>query len=218
MQTKDLIQLIDRTLVDIWKNEIKSDYECGWLLKEDTLKNALYFHLRSKLGTVFEYNDVRIFTEFTDCKFKGTGCRPDMVIARVDMNAPSKYWGNNVTECLAVIEIKYKAGFTPHHDIIADYEKLKHYVQELGVTAKLYMATVWEYEDEPSNWECKNAAWAKDRLTELMLPMPGRARVRCGFMCGSINEMLPVSSCVVFFKEFHIIEILGAIWGFFADI
>ena len=42
MQTSELIELIDRTLVDIWKNEIKSDYECGWLLKEDTLKNALF--------------------------------------------------------------------------------------------------------------------------------------------------------------------------------
>ncbi len=167
MQTNELIELIDRTIVDIWENQIKSDYKCGWLLKEDTLKNALYFHLRSKLGKVFENNDVRIFTEFTDDKFKGTGCRPDMVIARVDMNASSKYWGNNVTECLAVIEIKYKAGFTPHHDIIADYEKLKYYVQELGVTAKLYMATIWEYEDDPTNWERKNAAWAKGRLTEL---------------------------------------------------
>lgn len=167
MQTKELMKLIDQTLKDIWQNEIKSDYECGWLLKEDTLKNALYFHLRSKLGTVLKYNNVRIFTEFTDCEFKGTGYRPDIVIARVDMNAPSKYWGDDVTECLAVIEIKYKAGLTPHHDIIADYEKLKHYAQKLDVTAKLYMATIWEYKDVPSNWERKNAAWAKGRLTEL---------------------------------------------------
>ncbi len=167
MQRKELIKLIDQTLTDVWENEIRSDYECGWLLKEDTLKNALYFHLRHKLGTVFEYNDVRIFTEFTDCEFKGTGYRPDIVIARVDMNAPSKYWGDDVIECLAVIEIKYKSGFTPSNTIIADYEKLKHYAQELDVTAKLYMATIWEYEDDPTTWERKNAAWAKGRLTEL---------------------------------------------------
>lgn len=41
MQTKELMKLIDQTLVAIWENEIKSDYECGWLLKEDTLKNEL---------------------------------------------------------------------------------------------------------------------------------------------------------------------------------
>ncbi len=167
MQTKKLMKLVDQTLKDIWKNEIKSDYECGWLLKEDTLKNALYFHLRRKLETVFEYNNVRIFTEFTDCEFKGTGYRPDIVIARVNTNEPSKYLGDAVTECLAVIEIKYKAGFTPHNEIIADYDKLKYYAQKLDMTAKLYMATIWEYEDDPTNWERKNSAWAKGRITEL---------------------------------------------------
>ena len=29
------------------------------------------------------------------------------------------------------------------------------------------MATIWEYEDEETSWERKNASWAKDRLTEL---------------------------------------------------
>ncbi len=167
MQTIDLINLIDKTLIDIWENKIKSDYECGWLLKEDTLKNAIYFHLRNKLGNVFEENDIRIFTEFTDCEFKGTGYRPDMVIARVNMNGESKYWGDDVIECLAIIEIKYKTGFAPHNDIISDYEKMKYYVQELDVEAKLYMATIWEYEDNVTTWERKNAAWAKGRLTEL---------------------------------------------------
>lgn len=179
MQTRELIKLIDKTLVDIWKNEIKSDYECGWLLKEDTLKNALYFHLRNKLGTVFAYNNIRIFTEFTDCEFKGKGYRPDIVISRVNMNAPSKHRRYDVIECLAVIEIKYKTGFTPHYDIIADYEKLKCYAQKLGVTAKLYMATIWEYEDETTTWERKNAAWAKGRLTEL----------NASYVKGSSHEM-----------------------------
>ncbi len=167
MLTRDLIRLIDRTITDIWENEIKSDYEMGWLLKEDTLKNALYFHLRSKLGTVFEYNDVRIFTEFTDCEFKGEGYRPDMVIARVNMNAPSEYWGDDVNECLAVIEIKNKRGLHSTSTIYHDYKKLKHYAKKIGVSANLYMATIWEYEDEATTWESENAAWAKGRLTEL---------------------------------------------------
>ena len=167
MLTRDLMKLIDQTITDIWKYEIKSDYEMGWLLKEDTLKNALYFHLRSKLGTVFDYNNIRIFTEFTDCDFKSTGYRPDMVIARVNMNAPSEYWGDDVTECLAVIEIKYKTGFSTSNAIYHDYEKLKDYAKGIGTTAKLYMATIWEYEDDPTTWVRQNAAWAKGRLTEL---------------------------------------------------
>lgn len=167
MQTKELLKLIDKTLVDIWTNEILSDYKLGWLLKEDTLKNALYFHLRSKLGTVFEYNNIRIFTEFTDCEFKQTGYRPDIVIARVDMNASSQYLGDNIKECIAIIEVKYKTGYAASKDIISDYEKLKLYVQKLRVTAKLYMATIWEYTDKPISWEQENSAWAKGRLTEL---------------------------------------------------
>lgn len=69
MNKKQLISIIDRTIRDIWKNEIAFDYEDGWLLKEDTLKNAIYFHLRTKLGKLFEKNDVRIFTEFTGDQF-----------------------------------------------------------------------------------------------------------------------------------------------------
>mgnify|MGYP007112587977 CR=1 FL=1 len=41
------------------------------------------------------------------------------------------------------------------------------YVKELDVNCKLYMATIWEYEDKPTNWTRKNAAWAKNLLTEL---------------------------------------------------
>ena len=168
MMTKTQIQnVIHKTIVSIWNDKISEDYDYGWLLKEDTLKNALYFHLRSQLGTVFDDNNIRIFTEFTDEKFKGSGYRPDIVIARIDPNKPVSYWGNAVVECLAVIEIKYKAGFKPHEEIEADYEKLKYYVEDLNVTGRLYMATIWEYEDDATTWIRKNAAWAKGRVTEL---------------------------------------------------
>ena len=105
----DVIQVIDEAIVSIWQHEIKADYEAGWLLKEDTLKNALYFHLRSKLGKLFDENDIRIFTEFTDWKFKHSGYRPDMVIARVNADSDESYWGDAVTNCLVVIELKYKS-------------------------------------------------------------------------------------------------------------
>ena len=103
----DVIQVIDEAIISIWKHELKTDYEAGWLLKEDTLKNALYFHLRSKLGKLFDENDIRIFTEFTDWKFKHSGYRPDMVIARVNTDSDESYWGDAVTNCLAVIVHKH---------------------------------------------------------------------------------------------------------------
>ena len=78
-----------------------------------------------------------------------------------------RYWGDAVTECLAVIEIKYKANASASRDIIADYEKLRYYIEKLNVESKLYMATIWECEDDPTTWERKNAAWAKGKVTEL---------------------------------------------------
>ena len=167
MDKKDLLELIDDTIKSIWKNEIKYDYDDKWLLKEDTLKNAFYFHLRTKLGKLFDKNDVRIFTEFTDDKFKHSGYCPDMVIAKMEFDKDEKYFGNCVKEILCVIEFKFKNGYYPSNTIYEDYQKLHNYVDDLKIGCKLYMATIWEYEDDPTNWERKNSAWAKNRLTEL---------------------------------------------------
>ena len=162
----DVIQAIDEAIISIWKHEIKADYEAGWLLKEDTLKNTLYFHLRNRLGKLFDENDIRIFTEFTDCEFKQSGYRPDMVIAKVNTDSDTNYWGDAVTKCLAVIEMKYKTGFTASEEIYADFDKLRYYVETLGIDSKLYMATIWEYEDDETAW-AKDADWLKGRVTEL---------------------------------------------------
>lgn len=163
----EIMQIIDEAIQSIWENEIRNDYENRRLLKEDTLKNALYYHLRNRIGWLCDECDLRIFTEFTDDKFRGTGRIPDMVIARMDMKKDVRYWGDAVTECLAVIEIKYKANAGASRDIFADYDKLRYYVEKLNVESKLYMATIWECEDDPTTWERKNAAWAKGKVTEL---------------------------------------------------
>ncbi len=167
MNKEKLLRIIDDTIKNIWENEIAYDYDDGWLLKEDTLKNSFYFHLRMKLGDIFYKNDIRIFTEFTDDKFKKSGFRPDMVIAKMNFEKDGTYYGDDVEECLCVIEFKYKTGYNSVNSIFEDYKKLRNYTQTLGVDCKLYMATIWEHEDDPVNWERKNAAWAKNRLTEL---------------------------------------------------
>ena len=152
-------------MVSTWEHEIKEDYAKGWLLKEDSLKNALYYHLRNKIGSIMEACDLRIYTEFTDGEFLQSGCRPDMVIVRVELG--DTYLRNAVRECVAVIEIKYKNSLNAKEGIYADYEKLREYVEKLGVGCRLYMATIWECEDYPTTWIRKNAAWAKGVVTEL---------------------------------------------------
>ena len=163
----EIIQIIDEAIETIWVNEIRNDYENKRLLKEDTLKNAMYFHLRNRIGWLCDECDLRIFTEFTDREFKHTRMIPDMVIAKVNMASDAPYWGDAVTECVAVIELKYKNSFTASQDIYEDYDKLRFYIEDLGVKCKLYMGTIWECEDEQTTWARKNAAWAIGKVTEL---------------------------------------------------
>lgn len=161
----DISTLIHDVLVSAWENEIKTDYTHGWLLKEDSLKCAFYYHIRAKLGSVLEMADLRIYTEYMDEMFQRSGRRPDMVIVRVDLG--DTYLRDSVREFVAVIEIKYKSRFNGKEDIYADNEKLREYVEQLGVDCHLYMATIWECEDHPTTWIRRNAAWAKGVVTEL---------------------------------------------------
>ena len=120
-----------------------------------------------KLGKIFDENNIRIFTEFTGAEFKMTKFRPDMVIAEVDFDTENNRYGDCVKNCLCVIEFKYKTGFNASNDIYRDYDKMFKYVDELNLNCKLYMATIWECEDDATNWERKNASWANNLLTEL---------------------------------------------------
>ncbi|MBR4071643.1 MAG: hypothetical protein IKK26_03725 [Clostridia bacterium] len=164
---KQILDVIHNKIKSIWLEKIKHDYEYGWLLKEDTLKNALYYYLRSELTDFFEENNIRVFTEFTYGEFKDSKMRPDMVIAEVDFeNEDVSYYGDQVKKSLAVIEIKYKSKDAVD-TIYDDYDKLKEYINTLGMSAHLYMATIWESFDKPTTWIRKNAAWAKGQVTEL---------------------------------------------------
>lgn len=163
----EIMDIIDDAIKSIWVNEIERDYNDNWIMNEDGLKDALYFHLRKQLGPVLVENDLRIFTEFKDAEFCGKSYRPDMVIAHLDMESDAATWRQAVTNTPIVIELKFKSSFAAKEAIYADYDKLRDYIETLGVSGKLYMATIWECEDEQTTWIRKNAAWAKGKVTEL---------------------------------------------------
>ena len=163
----EIMQIIDEAIKSVWKNEIKSDYDANWIMNEDGLKNALYFHLRKRLEQILVENDLRIFTEFKDAEFQGKQYRPDMVIAHVDMDSDADYWRQAVTNCVAVIELKFKSNFRDQEAIRADYDKLKEYIEKMEIKGKLYMVTIWECEDDQTTWIPQAVAWAKGRVTEL---------------------------------------------------
>ena len=163
----EIMEIIDEAIKSIWKNEIKQDYDANWIMNEDGLKTALYFYLRKRLEPVLMENDLRIFTEFRDAEFSESGYIPDMVIAKIDMNSNAEYWRGAVTDCLAVVELKFKSRFLDKEAVYADYEKLRAYTGIPNLSCRMYMATIWECEDDPTTWIRKNAAWAKGKVTEL---------------------------------------------------
>lgn len=65
MIEESILRLIDKTIKEIWVSEIRDDYEEDYLLKEDSLKNSLYFHLRTKLEILLREHDLRIFPEYS---------------------------------------------------------------------------------------------------------------------------------------------------------
>ena len=163
----EIIQIIDEAIKSVWENNIKSDYDANWIMNEDGLKNALYFHLRMWLEQVLVENDLRIFTEFKDAEFHGSNFRPDMVIAHVDSSSDADYWRQAVTNCVVVIELKFKSRFQDKEAIYADYDKLKEYIEKMDIKGKLYMATIWECEDDQTSWIPQDESWAKGKVTEL---------------------------------------------------
>jgi len=163
----EIIQIIDEAIKSVWENNIKSDYDANWIMNEDGLKNALYFHLRMWLEQVLVENDLRIFTEFKDAEFHGSKFRPDMVIAHVDSSSDADYWRQAVTNCVVVIELKFKSRFQDKEAIYADYDKLKEYIEKMDIKGKLYMATIWECEDDQTSWIPQDESWAKGKVTEL---------------------------------------------------
>lgn len=165
---KNILKEIDDTIKDIWENDIKKDYEDGSLLMEDTLKNALYFHLRTKLGPLFDKHDIKIFTEFNSGKFKGTPYRPDMVIVQIDTDMPGEFLGDCVKEYICIIELKYKSDtYSAANEIYRDYEKIRHYITKMDLDCpKYYMAAIWESRPDSKKW-LDEEAWAKGVLTEL---------------------------------------------------
>lgn len=167
---KKVIKEIHNTIKYVWEYDIPKDYKNKSLLKEDTLKNSLYFHIRTRIGALLEKYNIMIFTEFNTDKFRHTGFRADMVIAQMDFEKEEKHWGDCVKCFISVIEIKFKGDFKTAPDIIyEDYIKTKNYIKSLnlGNECHYYVATLWECYPNSKWWLDKDTKWAKGKLTEL---------------------------------------------------
>lgn len=168
MVEKNVLETIDKTIKDIWLNDIRGDYGKGMLIREASLQCALYHHLQNRLGSLLEENNLFIYPEFYFAHLK---YRADLVIVQMDMSLDTDYLSQRVTDVAAVIELKYDGGVAPTTSdyIKTDVAKLKNYVKNLGYDCQYYFGVIYETECAWLHWFDKRQtnSWASGRVTEL---------------------------------------------------
>ncbi len=168
MTNKELILSIDKIIKDIWITNIQSDYSNYHLLKEDSLKNSFYFHLRTRLSGLLETHNLRIYTEYY---VRELGYYADLAIVRINPQKEADFLKNMVTDILAIVEFKYKGSYSKGIESVikSDVHKIKDYIQIGSLNCQFYLAVIYETECWAINWLDKRQTnnWASKRVTEL---------------------------------------------------
>jgi len=156
-----ILAIIDRTIKEIWLTEIKTDIENSYMLYDDTLKNAFYFHLRNKLSQLLIDNNIRIFTEFHDGKLAGKGVKADIAIVKIGEDA-EEHIGQNIEKIFAVIELKYKGAQVPVDCFIKDVEKTIEYIKDKDLEGcQFYLGFIHEGE-----FDANETSWLQSKRQE----------------------------------------------------
>lgn len=164
----EIIEKIDIAIKKVWKEDLKIDYANYFLLKEDSLKNAFYFHLRNRLGEDFLHsNNLRIFTEYYI-----NGERIDLAIVEIDSIAVEDYHLSDcVTRVLAAVEMKYKSSSVNNDVFYGDVNKILSFINSWGNETKHYLAFIQEKyfkTEDLVNWlDDEQASKVKGKVTEL---------------------------------------------------
>lgn len=161
---------IDRAIKDVWKKEIRDDNNQGYLLQEDTLKNALYYHLRNRLSRLLRNDNIRIFTELCSGPLASLGIRADMAIVKIDDNSEQDL-KDRITEIYALIELKFKSSRGSNVLFLHDVHKVLKLFKKKGLRdCQFYLGFIHEYGYEPDedSWlSARQQHRASGRLTEL---------------------------------------------------
>ena len=169
MVSEEVLVQIDREIKLCWKKSIRKDYWDGYLLKEDSLKCALYFHLRRKLDKVLRENSLRIYPEYYISELK---YRADIVIVQIDEQKEYKWLKDSVTDVVALFELKYVGARDDAtlEWVKSDLWKFKEYINVVGLNdCQFYFSVIYENECSSLNWLDARSTnnWAKGRVTEL---------------------------------------------------
>lgn len=158
-----LFETIHQAIQHVWKNCISSDYQDLFLHREDSLKNAFYYHLRLTLGDDFlRANRLRIYTEFHYRNLEHPQERADLVVVQLDKKS-------NIVEVLATIEFKYKGFGVSDHHYHKDVEKVIRYIwhhpNDIFKNTHFYLAFINETNYEPIDPEHLSYATTEQRAT-----------------------------------------------------
>lgn len=169
MVSNSVMKKIKSAVREIWKVEIPNDYDANFLFKEDTLKNALYYHLRTKLDNDFlERNNLGIYTEYYI-----DGYKIDLVIAEIDNEKASEtHLRECVTDLAIAMELKYKAAAVDEL-YYEDVKKVVKYLTDLPYpNCHYYLGFIQEVlYDKASDFSWLNKRQrtkATGRVTELI--------------------------------------------------
>ena len=171
MQNKEyeyVVKQIDYAIKTSWLNDVSKDYSKAKLLKEDTLKNSLYFHIRKRIDDLCEMYNLRIYTEYNETTLKLNNMRADIAIVEIDLEIDARRLGSKVKKVLAIIELKHGGSVSY---MTQDVNKLKQYksLPELE-GCQYYLGTLNEASyAERAFWLDKRQTnnWAKGCVTEL---------------------------------------------------
>jgi len=160
----EMIEALDQAIKKIWTTNLKQDYEKGWLWREDSLKAALYYHLRQELGDqFFENHRVRIITELN---LRDYIYRIDLVI--IKLNEDNQLGHSDI---LAMVEFKYKDRNCPYDVITRDVQKFNVLRKDTAFeNTRFYVAILHEekYHRDQASWlDGRQRRWASKLLTEL---------------------------------------------------
>lgn len=168
MISKEIIKEVDCAIKRLWTNNIQEDYHVYALLREDSLKCCLYYHLRRELSKLLEDNNLRIYPEFYFPKLQ---YRADIAIVQIDPDLDEEHLEDMVTDVVAVFELKYSSDSAKSTAawIKKDIKKIKNYIQKGKLQCQFYFAVIYETECSVLNWLDKRSTnnWASGYITEL---------------------------------------------------
>ena len=134
-----LRQKIDRLVRDIWKDEMKKDYEDCFFWEESVLKNAFYHHLRNGIKRDKTLNDLVLYPEMRVKSPEGEKLRIDIAIVEVPecgvktWEECNEHWekqGSCISNLLAAFEFKHWDRIYPRPLELALNKFQKHFEKE----------------------------------------------------------------------------------------